>query len=95
VSQHLKAPKAAGLVTVRRTSSRSIYQLDPDGVAHSAAGVKLRKLRSFFSRLGPHGRSALASPRLAVLLYERPQGLLGAAGQRFAMGQQQQLEVEL
>src|SRR5206468_1038745 len=32
VSQHLKVLKDAGLVSDRRTGSRRIYQLDPDGV---------------------------------------------------------------
>lgn len=33
VSQHLKALKEAGLVTDRRAGNRSIYRLNPDGVA--------------------------------------------------------------
>ena len=33
VSQHLKVLAAAGLVAARREGSRSIYQLDPRGVA--------------------------------------------------------------
>src|SRR5438034_6911840 len=32
VSQHLKVLKDAGLVTDRRSGTRRLYQLDPDGV---------------------------------------------------------------
>jgi len=39
VSQHLKVLKDAGLVSDRRTGSRRIYQLDPDGVGALRASL--------------------------------------------------------
>jgi len=46
VSQHLKVLKDAGLVTDRRTGTRRIYELDPDGV-----GTFRADLDRFWSRV--------------------------------------------
>ena len=37
VSQHLKALKAAGLVTERRDGTRRVYQIDPNGLGEVRA----------------------------------------------------------
>jgi DNA-binding transcriptional regulator GbsR (MarR family) len=37
VSQHLRVLKDAGLVTDRKTGTRRLYQLDPEGVARLRA----------------------------------------------------------
>lgn len=54
VSQHLKVLKEAGLVLDRRSGTRRLYQLDPEGVA---------RLRAHFDRMWT---KALANFQIAV-----------------------------
>lgn len=49
ISQHLKALRAAGLVTVEVSGQRRIYRLDPVGL--DAFDAWVRKVRGFW---GPH-----------------------------------------
>ncbi|WP_332686751.1 ArsR/SmtB family transcription factor [Bosea sp. (in: a-proteobacteria)] len=47
ISQHLKALKAAGLVTVEVSGQRRIYRLDPEGLDAFEAWV--RQVRGFWN----------------------------------------------
>ena len=49
VSQHLRVLKDAGLVTDRKTGTRRLYQLDPEGVA---------RLRAHFDQVWDRAMSA-------------------------------------
>ena len=49
VSQHLRVLKDAGLVTDRKTGTRRLYQLDPEGVA---------RLRAHFDQVWDKAMSA-------------------------------------
>ena len=49
VSQHLRVLKEAGLVTDRKTGTRRLYQLDPEGVA---------RLRAHFDQVWDKAMSA-------------------------------------
>jgi DNA-binding transcriptional ArsR family regulator len=48
ISQHLKALREAGLVTVRAEAQRRIYELDPRGVDEVAAWIA--DIRGFWTR---------------------------------------------
>ena len=52
VSQHLRVLKDAGLVTDRRSGTRRVYQLDPEGIA---------RLRAHFDQVWDRALSAFAS----------------------------------